>query len=317
MRCERIDHLIYKFLDQQHVALLLAGKMKFGRLMRYRLLEIASGDRWIGDVREGVAITHVAEANLADLAQAPLKVALEEAGFIRAVPGAPVVVNGVRIVQEVDAFICSFSSGEFAPLHEVMCRSPDRPNYTAAVEVLDQDALVSRVEAGVLPCGRPVKDVFHVECGRVVYDGHEADWNGALMGAHPYRKEGAFEGQHEWRVVLYPREPVGGDYVDLQIDAAELFVQIQVEAIFVDDRDWRPTPAVAAALIRQEQEVERNGPRPADWYQRQDNRDLVASYFVLRHDGGCQAADSACVQRMPRPMLVRRLAAYLNRHGIH
>jgi hypothetical protein len=49
----------YRFMEKKYVGGLLKGEVRFVRLIRYRLLELAHCDHWIGDKKEGIAETSV------------------------------------------------------------------------------------------------------------------------------------------------------------------------------------------------------------------------------------------------------------------
>lgn len=118
----------YKFLQSQHINLLLGGKFRFGRLRYYQLLEAVTEDQWIGDMDEGRAINLIDRVVLqAGDGQEAIRTRLVDAG-INVDANASLTLYDSQTISDLDCFVFSVSRGELSLLKSAMC-SPEKPDY--------------------------------------------------------------------------------------------------------------------------------------------------------------------------------------------
>lgn len=307
--------MMYKFCDANHVNVNVQGRLRFGRLLRYRLLEIATGDCWIGDKHEGCANTIVnAKFGNSGGDDDLLRRNLARSGVSIGV-GAGVTLKDVPITSEIDAFICSFSMGVFQDIHNVMCRSPDRVNYSGAFRVIDPELLVQRVRDGVLDTGEVVSARYDVRHGPVSYESTEHVYEGEIVKGDPFRKNPKFSMQSEWRLALIGRDKLLGQDEFVNIDCKNLFEIVETDHVNNEGYSWLESDE-ALKFIEKECRSERRSDFDPGWLWRQDNMDLVRAYLAIRR-GEDSIVDAACLLGAPRGHLLRALSVYMEKeYGI-
>jgi hypothetical protein len=223
---ESLEMMLYKFLDRRHVASLVRGTFKFGRLRYYRLLEQVTGDGWIGDRREGVAVTvlRAAKVDSSDPNDQEMRARLEAAGVIEMAPGNVVHLENVTIINSIDCFVLCFSIGNLEGLVKHMS-SKDRGKYAydACVSLTDADELEKRLWREGRVGEKRLDELFTgIRADKVRY----GDWIEGDLGTHPasigdpFFKGDKYRDQAEWRFVLYPRQQIEKDSVFVHCMAA-------------------------------------------------------------------------------------------------
>lgn len=249
--------MFYKFLDKKYVAGTQAGKLKFGRLRYYQLLEVFTGDQWIGDRNEGVATTKVnATMREGDPQDAVLLQRLSEAGVLKlgSGGGACVEMHGVIIRNVVDCFVFCFSAGEIEHLASSMS-SPCRAKYAydGCLRLLDPNEIAQRIWAYGMVDGKPLPELFKsLHLGPVSYEWAERDLSdGPIASGDPFVKSAGYIEQREWRFVLIPHASIEEDGLFVECEAiSDLLVE---EALNVPARshaagDLRKAPDIDAIV---------------------------------------------------------------------
>ena len=227
--------MFYKFLDKQYVAGTAAGRLKFGRLRYYQLLEIVTGDQWIGDRKEGLAKTTVnATLRADDPNDAALIERAESAGLFRLEPGrkTQVTMKDVTLYNVVDCFVFCVSNGDLAILTTEMT-APERKKYAydGCIHLVDPAEIAKRIwERGTVD-GQPVSTNFEgVRFGPVTYEWKESEFTSAPVGkGDPFLKDAIYSPQREWRFVLFPRAAIPKDSVFVECESiSDLLVPISL-----------------------------------------------------------------------------------------
>jgi hypothetical protein len=326
----------YKFLKSEHVDGLVKDRnIRFGRLNYYRLLEVATGDQWIGDKTEGIAETKVETEYSAEKPDPVAEQRLKDAGLLSSTDGiTPTVsITGTVIHDHVDCFVFSFSRGEFDKLRAVMC-NPDRPDYSydACVQILNAEALVTalRENGRVGLGGERLSEHFDVEMGRVRYDRAVHDFSVAgVAPGDPLVKDARYEEQSEVRIILLPKGQVRGDFVFVRLPFAESpFAEVARDLAVVslapgDDRTEEELLRVLKEAFESIDRVERD--RDGTPEEREERRriyevhfdqhlrlPLSKAWFALRRTRPSSKMDWAIASSFPAKGIWTRLEDYLS-----
>ncbi len=221
--------MYYKFLSKQHVPSTIAGNLRFGRLRYYQLLEVVTGDDWIGDRHEGLATTRVHAVLDGNPNQAGLRQRLADAKFISAEGVSNIEIRGCKIINEVDCFVFCVAEGELSPLVARMC-SPERAEYAydGCLHLIDPVEIAQRLWNDGSVDGKPLHEIFlEIRFEQVRYEGQEYDLNDTpAVSGDPFVKAGKYKSQREWRFVLFPRIQIDRDSVSVRCDSiAALLVE--------------------------------------------------------------------------------------------
>jgi hypothetical protein len=271
-----------KFMRSVDVDKILAGSILFRPLRYYRILEIVSGDRWIGDRSEGVS--HWIENN--PLASEPsdsgkISVNIDVASGAIEMSGPPKGVSGIVMTSGVadnihsmgmsegssanlrahvvDGFAFCFSKGDLDSLWPVMCRQTDDDPYDAAVEINDLYRFVINLYFfGTLhikhePVIR-VCDFFTLNWGPIQYrsgtnrhDGAPVSKKVPLTGRGiQFIKSIEYQKQSEWRILLYPRKVLYHSFLPVVVPHIGQLVQVRRRSPF----DGNPPLSVAERDMR-------------------------------------------------------------------
>ena len=97
----------FRFMDSQWIPFMLKGRLRVGNAQYYRLLEVFTGDEWIGDQEEVRATGNTGAFSITPDNRDPTTLQMVEQNHIAQVdPGATFIVNqGVQIRHSVPCYI--------------------------------------------------------------------------------------------------------------------------------------------------------------------------------------------------------------------
>jgi len=271
---------VYKFVDREHVPLVLKGSLKFGRAGTYRVLEIASEEDWIGDVMEAVAVTRVNRTLLSNM---DLEIRQEmRANGVSIEAGIQVYID-MDFYRVAECWIFSLAVGELTELTRTMCQAPDRQNYDGCIEVLDIDLLVKRIMDAPFGSGRRLSEVFEITHGKVRYGDDGGEREGVIANADPFAKSNRFRPQNEYRIVLIPRADVPVTDIFLEIDPTGVFSEQRVLGLKSKARGTSLSAGEALEYIRSVV-IPRLTPgnNTFEEMSRTDNADLARAFYACR-----------------------------------
>lgn len=243
-------------MSSTYVGTFCGGSVLFRPLSYYRILEVATGDRRIGDRTEGVLRWTKANSLAGeDSGVGNFKLQLDVTAGTLGMSGGPKLVAyaqnpdgfaycrggspSITYTQITDGYAFCFSKGELDKLWLVMCDPADVDPYDAAIEILDLQSFIWHLYfTGEFRIGSQplmyVRDVFRLEWSRVQYrtstderdDRPVSEKVPLLAGGKPFVKGMDYESQSEWRIVLYPNTPL--DLCSLLITVPNITHLIQV-----------------------------------------------------------------------------------------
>jgi hypothetical protein len=202
----------YKFLDRQWVTTLLSGQLLFRNVDYFRLLEVVTADRWIGDQGEATSTTIIENMQYrgGERRSDDQKIMETIGGIYIGENVGNVSFGKVEVINHFNGYVFCFSQGDIGGLVEAMC-APERTKYAYAgcVEIADARHLAQIIlEHGTI-LGVPVAEKFSVLCGAVSYlDSDTKLSKEKLAGGDPFRKAREFQAQKEVRIVLAPKRGV-------------------------------------------------------------------------------------------------------------
>ncbi len=231
----------YRFMDSIYLDGTVGGDFRFGRLIKYRLQELAEGDEWIGDRNEGVMRGKIP---FLEISPEQKKSARDEE-IIRAMgmnldlSNSSIKIENSVMYADIDCFILSFSTGEFAKLKRFMCR-PENADYAynGCIEVQSLKKIADPIWYHGTCNRKPVKECFDgYEFGDVDYIGNEEDVTiSGVSEASPFRKHSKYKSQSEARIVLYPKAEILDDYVHVKVPPNKRFIREVARNIPVVDK---------------------------------------------------------------------------------
>lgn len=305
-----------KFLEYKHVPSLLSGNLRFGSLQKYRILEILSGDSWIGDRREGLVVNFIEQRVRTDTR------------------GNTISENMSKYIRHVEAWAFCMSMGSIYDLVIAMARTSPAYSYDSCTSISDIQILVDRVKNASYSEGR-ISDFFGVYSRFCVYRSTpEVNFvqNDNFAGPNPFLKDLQYIPQCEYRILLVPKAPIKyqddiflsiGDCSDImqarRLSSGKLITPSQLFTMDLDAalltlqtivQDWyKEFPDVTHAdAIRMDEWHERLKPIIGDAYGSMRFRhgqpdEFVDMMFVIKH-------------WTPDP-IYRALRSYLSDRKIH
>lgn len=114
----------YKFLSKQHVTCVLNGNLRLGGFDTYSLLEIVTGDKWIGDREESRVISTL--DHLSDLSR-------------------NLLVENCNLVSFSYGYCLSLSRGGLGRLSSCMAHSQSPYRYDGCIKITNMQELVTRI----------------------------------------------------------------------------------------------------------------------------------------------------------------------------
>jgi hypothetical protein len=226
--------MYYKFLNKCHIPTTVKGQFRFGRLRYYQLLEMVTGDEWIGDRHDGLGTTNVTIRLEGNPGEDALRKRLSDARIISAGSETKVSITGLKIINEIDCFVFCFSKGDLNQLVENMC-SAERADYAydGCLQLKNPEEIRRRRWNEGKVEGRPLNELFEIAIfDEVRYDGKESEFVSApIAPADPFVKLRKYTSQQEWRFVLKPRTPIDLDNVTVICNGcAELLIEEVIPA---------------------------------------------------------------------------------------
>ena len=290
----------FKFLDRRFVSHLASGRIRLGNLMRYRLLEVITGDRWIGDIEEGHAVTSVSGRHEPDDPNPELLSRLKEAGVLGGdFSQSRISISNMRIGTSLQGYVFCFSSGDLSELTRYMSDPSRAYAYDGCVRISDPELLTRRL-GQARPVTAPPFDTFDLFLNPVSYSDRPDDFLGVgVTQADTFVKRPIYSAQREWRVFLqptglHPATPLP-DYLDLEIDPAGLFVPVDIDVSPADVSPVRPIArdelvGMLKAVIS-DSNAGAEKPRSAEDRFRQNRAAVLSAYWQLREREGLGSPD--------------------------
>src|ERR1700730_12682806 len=223
----------YKFLDSEHVDLVMGGSVRLSSLAWFRQLEARSASSWIGDEMEGMAF-YSGTASSPNITPERLK-----RFGIQVENDSTVVVSDLTMVYPHCLIFC-FSTGEYGSLRDVMCKDlklGPTERYDAALRIRSAQRLLSRIynEGRIAEFNDEfVRNHFqNAEVRDVSYGDRDTPIGGVIeLELSPFAKRTHFRSQCEARIVLTPRDPRMRDQITIKFprpDGVFELVERQIE----------------------------------------------------------------------------------------
>jgi hypothetical protein len=210
---------IYKFCENRWLKSTLGGRFSFGRLAYYRLLEQVFGTPFIGDRLEGATVVNSGHF-ATPLRPADLE-ALRRVGLV--LQGLDnVVVRNSTLQSNIDCFVLSLAQGELPALEHVFGGNLGYSSgYNCSIEILDLNIFIHRLGETSFR-GKPVKEQFVLHYGPVEYrDVEFLASDGEPPPPSVFVKRPFFKEQSEFRIALFPKDPIEKDRLIIDIDLPE------------------------------------------------------------------------------------------------
>jgi len=194
----RFDGKFYKFLSKEHVDYFLRGSLRLGGFDTYSLLEIITGDEWIGDRQESRAITR-----------------------LDSLSGHGVYIRNSNLIMHSYGYCLSLSVGHLPKLIDAMANSKSPYRYDACIEIYDMNAFMNRLgkalETKYLNFrsmgfdGRPVN---YVNSSNQFDASHFGDFH----SHDPYSKPAKYCEQSEFRIaVIMDKQDQDHNYLTIDV----------------------------------------------------------------------------------------------------
>lgn len=226
---------LYRFLDSQHVSGILNGQIRVGNLNYYRLLEIVTGDKWIGDKEEGIARNTLSAISITpENRDSKTLEILEENNIAQIAPGSTFICSQINIISYVNCFIWSMSLGELRDLKPIMT-NPENSLYTynSCIEIMNVAAFSRHLMTYGTINGEPAGKLFtNIGQNRVEYLGNEGDLRNGKIQASPFLKSPIYKTQAEFRFAFYLRNPSKEDHIFIDFPEPQKFIR----HVFTEER---------------------------------------------------------------------------------
>lgn len=282
-----------KFLHWQHAATFASGRLRFGRLGYYRLMERIFDDEWIGDMHEGISVTRFDDVWISRTDQSSRQRIAKLGIDIGEESTARIVCT--RSIRMVDTFVLSLCFGYPSEFESQMCSQEDgRPGYDTLVLLTDVNSIVDSLltSAHIESIGL-IRDHFsHVAAGRVTYADNELEFSGGHDAiASSFLKRPKYAGQKEFRIVLTPKAPITPDHVIVELGRPVDGQVIQLRPpLFAHPENPRESLDIAKIVLSDSVDQLRTLRRQAlsdevDVFERQHRRNIGRSYWTLREAG--------------------------------
>jgi hypothetical protein len=203
-------------MHQAHAEAMLKGSFRFGRMRYYQMLEVVFDDDSIGDVEEGLSSATVSVTINEENSNSPIVKNL--ANFIKVSGTSQVELENATFIHQTDCYICCWST----------TKSPDLSgagsSYDTCVTSSGAKSLAHYLSRfGVeRESGLPLTELFgRIAAGRVHYHDSTHDLsNNPLPNGNPFRKRKKYQNQSEYRIVLFPKQPLNLDFVMIDCSSA-------------------------------------------------------------------------------------------------
>lgn len=209
---------------------MLEGCLRVGNARYYRLLELVSGDEWIGDKAEATAVGDTGPLSITPSNSDPKTLQMLEDNRIANIsPGSSFIVkDGVKIISYAHCYIFSFSVGVLENLKSIMCDTT-RPQYAynGCLEILDIEGLCECLWSKGKVDEKPLQEFFtKMEHGAVKYSGQLNDPWSAPIQADPFLKAQKYTSQSEYRIIFHSRPETKGDHKTILFPDVDKFFRI-------------------------------------------------------------------------------------------
>lgn len=222
-----MGHTVYKSMHADALEKVLNGSLKFGNLASYRLRHKVTGDRFIGDPKDGLAVTNTGHLVFTG--------GPEDDGVRNAVStvisigkGAIGTISNYQIKSTVDGFVCSLAVGDFRSLAKEM---NERAGYDACVKINDLGILAETILRTGHVDGVHLSEYYDFSQGEVTYASasvHNLQDDFRVRRGDPFAKDIGYKEQCEYRLFLKPRHKMIEYSIYVSFDVpARLFERVE------------------------------------------------------------------------------------------
>lgn len=212
----------YRFMPSRYMDGMLDGNFRFGSLKYYRLMESVFDDDWIGDSEDGKFITEIERVEV--IGGQPDSEVRQKLKMLKIVDGdgdGDVLIEGVRLISEVNGYVLCFSVGDRSELEEDMLKD----GYDSCLSFPDLECLANVIYyEGVDANNRPASEIFNFPLfGVVSYTSNTASFesvgeHNGWGGASPFVKRVKYKKQREYRIFLESKLGMDEDFVVLKVE---------------------------------------------------------------------------------------------------
>lgn len=204
------DGGIFKFLSKEHIDSFISGSIRMGGFDTYSLLELITGDQWIGDKQESISITfldHLATPNM--------------------------VMSGNHVISREFGYCLSLSHGNIDKLRHTMAASASPYRYDACIEITDPHRFMQRLGgalekffANFRSMGFEGRVVTYAGAGNEYNAKHFNDFN----PHDTFLKPAMYSDQSEYRIAVTMDEPdQTQNYLQIEIsDLSDIVRQVEM-----------------------------------------------------------------------------------------
>jgi hypothetical protein len=337
----------FKFLDAEHIGYYTEhNTLQFSRLHYFRILEVATGDRIIGDSKEGYKGNFIPHLEMNSQTSPEEKAHWHQNTGLGFTGEGTFTLTNVPIHSFVECYILSFSYGDFEELKRAMCTEAEAQYaYDACFEIKDMQVLCDAIENEGLVDGRPLKELFTVHCCKVRYE--QTATNNVfgvrdVESGNPCVKDISYADQSEFRIILsrksdatFPDQLPDRARVQLP-DLSQHLEARKIEGVTKDKsllpRNFQEQAAIIRSGIIQFREFESQQPWPtiglnneetaqfcAERQARLDHffhpyfEPLLQAYWVMRQGLAIDTYDYAFMYGRSSTNIVRKLDQFLER----
>lgn len=202
---------------------LLDGKIRLRPLQYYRRLEEETNDRWIGDRNEGIASNYIDHIDMSTVENKDeIRDRLEQMGISISPDSEGGKISRGLFETYVDCFVFCVSRGTIKRLSQAMCSAELSDPYDSCVRIMELESMARAIwESGRLAeGGARIPEVFQTyRVGLVQYKRNYASIDvSPPVRASPFVKDPIYSSQSEARIVLYPKQMIDKDFIDLNVD---------------------------------------------------------------------------------------------------
>lgn len=247
---------VYRFMDSEYVPGLLSGRIRIGNAKYYSLLEIVTGNKWIGDKEECVARGMADNISVSPDRRDPddLRILTDYRITDNVPEGSTFTVQSLNIINQGNYFIWSASRGDIESLRATMS-NPQYAQfaYDGCIEILNPEAFAGHILKHGMINGVPLRNVMKdVIPAPVDYTQRVFDIREENISLSPFVKAPDFKLQSEYRFAFSPHVEIEEDHLFIDFPDATSFLR----RVFVNEgpkkanfpQDTRENPELIALL---------------------------------------------------------------------
>ncbi len=184
----------YKLTNTCRIEGFFEGKLWFGSLAYYQLLEHVTRDQWRGDMYDGLSPTLFKTPDPADPAT---KEAINNHGV-----GFDNTTTNLTLITRTEGFAFCFSQGQAS---KIWSDNQEQFGADNLLQIKNINALASAIEQHGTFRGHRIKDIVDVAHGPIVYGREEifdGEANKQVKSDDPFSKRKLYRKQAEYRILL-------------------------------------------------------------------------------------------------------------------